>query len=105
MHCQNNCVITSIFKAGEEYANTYIISPSSIAGRGSGPVGRVGVLQMFFNAVKESRRVTYIGEGTNVFGAVSLYAGAIIITCLTLILLPLHALATNGNCFRFTLMI
>jgi hypothetical protein len=57
--------------AGDVYS--YIISPSAIHGTGTGPVSRVSSFtKMFAGGVTQLGRGIYIGEGSNVFGFVSL---------------------------------
>ncbi|KIP03940.1 hypothetical protein PHLGIDRAFT_15544 [Phlebiopsis gigantea 11061_1 CR5-6] len=59
-----------LLKAQENgYLNAYIICPAGVHGIGGGPLKRPSVAFMIFLAeCRESKRVRYIGEGTNGFG-------------------------------------
>ena len=65
----------SLLKAQEEgYFNAYIICPVGVHGIGGGPVKRAS---MIFKVLPvdalQSKKFTYIGEGTNVFSWVCVY--------------------------------
>ncbi|THH01273.1 hypothetical protein EW145_g6946 [Phellinidium pouzarii] len=59
-----------VLKAAEEgYANSFILCPSIVYGRGSGPVKRITILVRLLlesSKVQPYRRVHYVGEGTNI---------------------------------------
>lgn len=59
-----------LLKAQEEgYLNAYIICPVGIHGIGGGPLKRPSLIfKMLPPEALKSKKVTYIGDGTNVFG-------------------------------------